>query len=163
MDSSSSSGRNIEVHHLNEENETFEDNTLYDEYGSQPNSNKNSREGTIDDELTMIQPDVITGVDDEDSIVPGKPTGVGVDEKSSLDCDSDHDPSDDSEGSSVEEQCLTLSDKIDEAMQAGATAASDRKTLPKHQRKRKGWEDFVSTMIGHYPPSRLHNMLMNRE
>ena len=84
-DSSSSSGRNIEGHHLNEENETFKNNTSYDAYDSQPNSNDNSQEGTIDDESTTIQLEVITGVDAEDSIVPGEPTGVGVDEKSSLD------------------------------------------------------------------------------
>ena len=133
-DSSSSSGRNIEVHHPNEENGTFKDNTSYDAYDSQLNSDENSQEGTIDDESTTIQLEVITGADDEDSIVPSEPTGVGVDKKSSLNCDSDHDPSDDSEGSLVEEQHPTLSDEIEEAMQAGATAASDEKTLPKHQR-----------------------------
>ena len=94
-DSSSSSGRNIEVHHPNEENETFKDNTSYDAYDSQLNSDENSQEGTIDDESTTILLEVITGVDDEDSIVPGEPTGVGVDKKSSLDCDSNHNPSDD--------------------------------------------------------------------
>ena len=163
LDSSSSSGRNIEIHLLNEECETFNDNTSYDEYDSQLNSKENSREGTIEMESTTIQLEMTTGVDDEDSIGAGEPTGVGVEKQSSFDCDSDDDPCDDSEGSLVEEQRLTLSEKIDEAMQTGAAAANDGKTLPKCQRKQKEWEDFVNTMIGHYPPSRLHNMLMNGE
>ena len=128
MDSSSSSGRNIEIHLLNEECETFNDNTSYDEYDSQLNSKENSREGTIEMESTTIHLEMTTGVDDEDSIGAGEPTGVGVETQSSFDCDSDDDPCDDSEGSLVEEQRLTLSEEIDEAMQTGAAAANDGKT-----------------------------------
>ena len=163
LESSSSSGWKIEIHLPNEEHETFKDNTSYDEYDSQPNSEENSCKGTIEMESTTIQLEINTGVDNEDSIAPGEPTAVGVDEQSSSDCNFDDNPSDDLEGSSVEAQCLTLSEEIDEAMQTGAAAANDGKTLPKRQRKQKEWEDFVNTMIGHYPPSQLNNMLMNGE
>ena len=77
LDSSSLSGRNIEIHLPNEWCETFEDNTSYDEYDSQLNSEESSCEATIEMESSMIQLEMTTGVDDEDSIGAGEPTGGG--------------------------------------------------------------------------------------
>ena len=125
----------IEIHHPMEKNETSEENISHSENTIQLNSDESSQEKSIDDELVKMELEETTGMDGEEIIEPGKLTGVGVDEKFSLGSNSDHNPSDDSEDSLVEDQHPTLSDAMEEAMQVGASAASDRKTLLKHQRR----------------------------
>ena len=69
--SSSISDSDIEIHHRSEENETSEENTI------QPNSDESSQEESVDDESVTMELEETTGVDGEEDIEPGEPTGVG--------------------------------------------------------------------------------------
>ena len=135
LSSSSRSDSDTEIHHPSDENETSEEDTSDSENTIQLNSDKISQEESPDDESGMMEPERTTGVDGGENVELGEPSGVVESSKTSFDSESEHKSNDNLEDSLVEDECLTLSHTIEEAMQAGASAVNDRKTLPKHQRK----------------------------
>ena len=93
LDSSSSSSRSdgdTEIYHLIEENETSEEDTLDSENTIQPNSDESSQEDSPDDDSGTTEPEEPTGVDGEENVELGEPTGVGESGKTSSNSKSEY-------------------------------------------------------------------------